>query len=1603
MISPSRGENLDSLNATVTLGFIGEQNIADLAGNVLANTTPSGTNDDSFVVENDASTSSIEHPESGTFVIIASLNDVMFNSVSGTINVGDHYDRGAVHEASQKCGNAFGGLDGSPANAPAGYSSALQTVGGVSPSGTISSLTFVTPGADATTRTTEPHCLYKDSGGGYWSFEHALMTNSSYSGITACRSTDTFSPSAGCSAGSGETADSGSGGTPAYGSEELNKVNVGSQYNAPQAESYCTANFGAGTHLYIPRSQSDLARAWALANSGDDQSSEYLRIMGIYPKFNGARCDGKPFNSDTPNCDWRAGDDGPFWVSDTFIHNEPNGDNRTDASMLYYAWNSDGTIAGYNDIGGHYTSSRFICQGAGAAVASDITAPRVVSIVRNTPNASPTNADSLTWRVTFNEDVQYVDAADFTRSGTTGTLSVGTVSATTYDVTLSGGDMAELNATVTLGFAGGQNIVDLAGNALTNTTPSGTNTPTFVVQNDTIAPTLTISDLPATNVPVTATFTFSEPVTGFEVGDIALGYDATASNFSGSGTTYTALITPTSNGDVTIDVAADSAQDGAGNGNEVATTKTFSFSNTIPTLAVVTPVATATSDTSPLFTFSSDISGQLTIAGACGATPNTAPAGNITVTLKKTDNVSDLAQGTYDNCTVTLTDGFGNVSASLAIPTFTIDTTAPSVAITGVQVTTNAPFTATFTFDEAVSGFEVGDITLDNATASVFTGSGASYSALITPTADGALTLDIAVNVAQDAAGNTNTAATQANTTYDGTRPTILIGGVPLTTNTAFTASFTFSESVNGFLIDDISLSNATASAFSGSGNSYTALITPTNEGAVTVGIAQNIALDAFGNGNEAAGDASSGYDATAPSVVISSVSTTTNTAFTATFTFDETVTGFDIDDITLGNGTASGFTGSGTSYSALITPVSDGTVTINVATGVALDVTGNGNSAATQVSSSYDGTAPSVAITGVPSITNAAFTATITFSENVNDFVVGDITLGNATASAFSGSGTSYSALITPSTDGAVTVDINENVATDNVGNGNTAAQASTSYDGTVPTLAISGVPATTNAAFTASFTFSESVSGFALGDITLSNATASAFSGSGSSYSALITPASDGTLTIDVAANAAADASGNGNSAASQAVASYDNSGPSVIIEDAPTTVASGNAFNVQINFSESVTGFELGDMSVTNGSASSLAGNGASYTLNITPNAKGDITLNVAANAAVDAVGNPNTAAQTVTISCATGCSETKTVQYTQRSIRAFASNRVVKITGAGPKLSRRVTGSGTGGFSGPVGFAAFGTKNNYKASFSTSLNQVLKAQADAQRQNLMGLAGGLTPGQQSLLANATKFTPAPANIWVSGQFTRAYDKRSGVTEKSDFSILYAGLDMKLTDNLLIGILGQLDRSDQQSDSTNLKASGHGWMAGPYISARVTDSVVFDVRGAWGQSKNKIDPLGLYVDKFETERWLVEGNLTGTWIFDNWRISPSVGLTYFEEQQKAYVDSLGFTVPSQTVALGSLTFGPEFGYSFKTKNGFSVEPHMALKGVYDFVSPTIDDVNGIAVGTNNVRAQVQGGLAVTSKSGVKARANFTYDGLGLDDFTSYTGDLTLSIPFH
>jgi len=305
------------------------------------------------------------------------------------------------------------------------------------------------------------------------------------------------------------------------------------------------------------------------------------------------------------------------------------------------------------------------------SITGDTFAPTVVSIDRQTPSGATTNIDSLVYRVTFAEAVSAIDTTDFSVTGTTATATnVSSAGGNAYDITVSGGDLASANGTVTLAFAGGQNITDTAGNTLSVTTPSGTNNVSYTLDN-------TAPIVSSVNAPNNGTFglgsnldfvvNFDDNVTvdtGGGTPRIALdigGSTVYASYLSGSGTSALIFRYTTQAGDMDTDgivVGALSAnsgtlRDAVGNNatltlNSVAAT-TAVLVNTAPTVTLSTNNASI-----------AEAAGSATITATLSAVAST----DTTVTLTPTGTASGTDY-TLSSTTITITAGNTTGTATL--------------------------------------------------------------------------------------------------------------------------------------------------------------------------------------------------------------------------------------------------------------------------------------------------------------------------------------------------------------------------------------------------------------------------------------------------------------------------------------------------------------------------------------------------------------------------------------------------------------------------------------------------------------------------------------------------------------------------------------------------------------------------------------------------------------------------------------------------------------------------------------------------------------------------------------------------------------------------
>ena len=169
----------------------------------------------------------------------------------------------------------------------------------------------------------------------------------------------------------------------------------------------------------------------------------------------------------------------------------------------------------------------------------------------------------------------------------------------------------------------------------------------------------------------------------------------------------------------------------------------------------------------------------------------------------------------------------------------------------------------------------------------------------------------------------------------------------------------------------------------------------------------------------------------------------------------------------------------------------------------------------------------------------------------------------------------------------------------------------------------------------FSVTIDFSEDVTGFDLTDLSVTNGTAGNFAGADASYTVEVTPRDEfhGSVTVTVPAGVAVDADDDTRSNVAESKSFRVNTttattATTVTIESWDDFPAHGE-FDVTIRFSETVSGFTLDDIEVTNGTAGNLAGTGAVYSVEITPedDFAGDVIVTVPANAALDDDNNGN----------------------------------------------------------------------------------------------------------------------------------------------------------------------------------------------------------------------------------------------------------------------------------------------------------------------------------------------------------------------------------------
>ncbi|WP_244937319.1 Ig-like domain-containing protein, partial [Acinetobacter seifertii] len=351
-------------------------------------------------------------------------------------------------------------------------------------------------------------------------------------------------------------------------------------------------------------------------------------------------------------------------------------------------------------------------------------------------------------------------------------------------------------------------------------------------------------------------FTFSEPVIGFDATDITVVGGTLTGLSTTDGVTWTAVFTP----------------DGTGIGDVLDGTDGFIVDLVAP---VVGFTNTATNDTTPALTGTIDDPAATVVVTVDGVNYNATNNGNGTWTLAD-NTLPALTDGTH-TVSVTATDVAGNISTP-ATGTLTVDSTAPTLAIsaTDLNLAAGESTTVTFTFSEAVTGFDATDVTVAGGTLTgLTTTDGVTWTATFTQ--DGSATapsLSVVNGSYTDLAGNPGSGASLAGLTADITPPTLAISATDLNlaAGESTTVTFTFSEAVTGFDATDVAVAGGTLTGLTTTdGVTWTA--TFTQDGSATapsLSVANNTYTDLAGNPGSGASLAGLTADITPPTLAIS-------------------------------------------------------------------------------------------------------------------------------------------------------------------------------------------------------------------------------------------------------------------------------------------------------------------------------------------------------------------------------------------------------------------------------------------------------------------------------------------------------------------------------------------------------------------------------------------------------------------------------------------------------------------------------------------------------------------------------------------------------------
>ncbi|WP_143521628.1 Ig-like domain-containing protein [Pseudovibrio sp. Tun.PSC04-5.I4] len=391
-------------------------------------------------------------------------------------------------------------------------------------------------------------------------------------------------------------------------------------------------------------------------------------------------------------------------------------------------------------------------------------------------------------------------------------------------------------------------------------------------------------------------------------------------------------------------------------------------------------------------------------------------------------------------------------------------------------------------------------------------------------------------------------------------------------------------------------------------------------------------------------------------------------------------------------------------------------------------------------------------------------------------------------------------------------------------------------------------------------------------------------------------------------------------------------------------PKQVAGATSHILEVTFSQSITGFEPSDFVSKNAGVEILSANADNsvFKVKVTTSGVGDVELFLPEGRVDGLLRNTNLASNIV-------ISADKTKQTTEEQITKFMQERATLLLSRQPKLT------------------AFIKK---------------KTKTPELKAGPAGTIGKLTADQPF---NLPIWTQLSGNLTFSGGGESLY--------------LFSAIGMHgyMQPNLIVGGMLELDYLERKEGQAT--TSGVGWLAGPYFGAQLFEQPLYmEGKALFGQTFNHISPGGSYSDAFTTTRLLAQIQLSGSLRAYQVDWVPFVDASYLMDVADGYKDTPGNEISKQDIMVSQVQTGLEFEKEMTIFDGkFAING-----GVSGIWSASTGTAATVVPSYEGWRASTKLGFIYSSQDSHEIKFDAEYDGIGVDDYESFSLNLQLTRKF-